>query len=651
VSTSEPGLYRVRLEDVVAGRSRAQPGDSLRLSRLGESVPYHLTSSALYFVGEGDAVYELESGSGGRTMPVQSASPSEGSGGPRVSSYFHRAEWEEDRFYQAGLLEAPSLWLWDLVLSPGSKSYPFTLASLAEGEAKIEVHLQGASDFEGSPDHHVRLYVNGSAVGDASWDGKTARTLEVPLTPGVLRAGGNEITLENVSDTLSSYSMVFLDRFAVTYPRPTVAEAGVLSGVFGESGTVAVEALGEGSFVVETSPETTWLLGTAGGSFRVEAGRSYLAVSPESVRDGKLRKPSASKLRNLRNRADYLLITPREFLTAAEPLLQRRRSQKLVSRAVAVEEIYDEFGYGEAGPEAVKAFLEYVYHHWQKPSVRYVVLLGDASYDPEDLLKTGVRNHVPTPLSKTSYLWTASDPSYAAVNGDDGLPDFALGRLPAASADEARALVEKLLLYEESGGDLSGPAVLVADDPDAAGDFEKDSDEIAAKLSGLTGREVEKIYLRELGRAQTRSAILESLDRGAFLLSYVGHGGIALWASENVFESEDVDALRSQARQPIAMTMNCLNGYFHFPYFDSLAEAFVKAEGKGAVAAFSPSGLSLNAPAHLYQLALVEELTSMRHRRLGDAVLAAQRTYAESGAFPELLAIYHLFGDPALRLR
>ena len=36
---------------------------------------------------------------------------------------------------------------------------------------------------------------------------------------------------------------------------------------------------------------------------------------------------------------------------------------------------------------------------------------------------------------------------------------------------------------------------------------------------------------------------------------------------------------------------------------------------------------------------------------MGDAVLAAQEDYAETGAFPELLAIYHLFGDPALLMR
>jgi hypothetical protein len=314
---------------------------------------------------------------------------------------------------------------------------------------------------------------------------------------------------------------------------------------------------------------------------------------------------------------------------------------------VAIEEVFDEFGFGEAGPEGLKAFLEYAYHHWSA-SPRYVVLFGDATYDRKDYLQTGVRDRVPALMLKTSYLWTASDPLYAAVNGEDRLPDLALGRLPAATLDEARVLVEKVLEYEESGQGLSGLAVLVADNPDAAGNFEADTDEIAAELAG---RDVRKIFLREHGAVETRRAIVESLDRGASLLSYAGHGGIALWASENIFEGSDVESLSPQESQPIAMTMNCLNGYFHFPYFDALGEALVKAKRKGAIAAFSPSGLSLDAPAHLYQQALVVELTSGGHQRLGDAVLAAQRTYAESGVFPELLSIYHLLGDPALQIR
>jgi len=44
-------------------------------------------------------------------------------------------------------------------------------------------------------------------------------------------------------------------------------------------------------------------------------------------------------------------------------------------------------------------------------------------------------------------------------------------------------------------------------------------------------------------------------------------------------------------------------------------------------------------------------LTSGRHQPLGDAVLAAQTTYAETGLMPELVSIQHLLGDPATRIR
>ena len=134
-------------------------------------------------------------------------------------------------------------------------------------------------------------------------------------------------------------------------------------------------------------------------------------------------------------------------------------------------------------------------------------------------------------------------------------------------------------------------------------------------------------------------------------MSYVGHGATAVWASENVWNNTDVATLAAQEKQPLLLTLNCLNGFFHFPPLDSLAEAFVKAEGRGAIAAFSPSGLSVNDAAHVYHKALLTEIESGRHERLGDAVLAAQSIYADQGAFPELLSIYHLFADPALGLR
>jgi hypothetical protein len=354
-------------------------------------------------------------------------------------------------------------------------------------------------------------------------------------------------------------------------------------------------------------------------------------------------------LKSKKNAADYIVIGSREFLHAAEPLLAHRRSDGLRVVGVPTEELFSEFGFGEKNPRAIQDFLAYAYHEWRDPSPRYVLLLGDASFDYKDYLQTGVVNHVPPIIVKTSYLWTASDPSYAAVNGDDILPDLAIGRLPASDAHELRVMVEKILAYETGTASLDAPVVLVADNADLAGHFEADADELASSV--LAGRNVRRIYLSRLGTTAARSEILDAFDEGASLMSYIGHGAIHLWADERLFHTGQIASLAPQSQQPLLLTMNCLNSYFHFPYFDSLAEGLVKADGKGAIAAFSPSGLSLNAPAKLYHEALLREIFDTNHERLGDAVLAAQEAYAATGAFPELLRIYHLFGDPALTLR
>jgi hypothetical protein len=665
----EKGLYRVSFEEVFGGRGREIEASSLRLSRQGKNVAFHLEPNrsrfgpggALYFLSEGaalnpygqQAVYELELTGGGTRMPVVSAAPS----GAALRFYWQKVSREENRYYQAGLLEAPDLWLWDVLFAPVTKSYPVELrelSSAATEPALLELWLQGASDFEANPDHHLRVFVNGSLLAEQSWDGKEPRQLRTELPPGLLREGENQLAIENVGDTGAAYSMVMLDKFALSYPRLLVAEVGKLEGSFSESGEAAVSGLSSAAHLLDVTEETPrWLMGmdSSDGKMRweVNAGHRYLAVSAEAARPAEVQQVPASTLRSRGQRAEYLVVAPRAFLKVAQPLLDWRRSEGLSVRAVALEEVYSEFGFGEPRPEALHEFLAYAYHHWGAPSLRYVVLLGDATYDFKNYLGTGVSNQVPPLMVKTTYLWTASDPAYGAVNGDDILPDVAIGRLPAATVDEARVMVEKILAYERAGPGLSGPVVLVADNPDEAGNFEVDAEEIASSLPA--SRNPRKIYLSQLGRDTTRSAIVEALDQGASLVSYIGHGGIHLWAQENIFQIGQVSSLAPQPRQPLVLTLNCLNGYFHFPYFNALGEELLKAEGKGALATFSPSGLSVNGPAHLFHKALVNEVIMKPHLRLGDAVVAAQAVYAESGAFPELLSIYHLLGDPALRLR
>jgi hypothetical protein len=392
-----------------------------------------------------------------------------------------------------------------------------------------------------------------------------------------------------------------------------------------------------------TGFETT----TGGIRFRVEAGHRYWVGNDSALFSARVSQVQPSTLKSAVNQADWIVIAPRAFLPAAEPLVARRVDQGLTTRAVGFEEITEEFGHGQPSAEAIREFLRYAFHAWAQPSPRYVLLLGDSSYDPRNFTGSSKPSPLPSLWTKTSYLWTVSDPQLAAVNGEDALPDLAIGRLPAATVEEATSLVQKLLAWEESGQGLSGAALLVADNPDLAGDFEANARDVAQSF--LPGRS-RLLLLREQGSG-TRAAIRDALDSGLSLLSYVGHGGAAVWASENVWNSWDAVSLQAQSRQPLLLTLNCLNGYFVAPAFDSLSESLLKAEGRGAIAAFSPSGLSLDGPAHQYHRALMAEFTSGKHARLGDALLAAQRAYAETGLMPELLAIYHLFGDPASRIR
>jgi hypothetical protein len=665
------GLYAVRFEDVFRYRWRSVSASRLRLSRLGQDVAFHVEpdpsrfspGSVLYFLSEGgslsayanEAVYELAVGTTGTPMSIVSSPPA---GAALTEAVEHRS-WEQNRYYMSGLLDAPDLWLWDSFLSgTPPKRFTFRLGALAVSSdpAVLSVWLQGASDLEATPDHHVRVFVNGSFVAEASWDGKTVRRLEALLLPGVLHEGDNFLDIENVADTPAAYSMVYLDRFSLDYPRALAPEAGRFEAVCGAPGSATLAGLGAESLVLDTTDTTArWVVGSAAGpaglTLGTEAGHRYLAVSPEALLRPGIRWPSMSggDLRSTDDQADYLLLAPRELLPAAAPLLQLREEQGLRARGVALEDVYDAFGYGENSPEAIRDFIGHAYHRWTAPSPRYVLLLGDSTFDPKDYAKTGVKDHLPAFMFRSTWLWTASDPAYASVNGEDSLPDLAVGRLPASSLEQAERLVEKLVAFERNGFDPSAGAVLVADNPDRAGDFEADADEIAS--GPLVGYTTEKIYLGRLGTQETRSAILGAFDRGASLVSYVGHGAPAIWASEGLLTSWDVDGLSPQARQPVLFTMNCLNGYFVAPAFDSLAEALVKAEDKGAIAAVSPSGLSLDAAAHEYHKALLAQVVSGPHARLGDAILAAQSDYADTGFFPELLRVYNLFGDPATRLR
>ena len=248
-----------------------------------------------------------------------------------------------------------------------------------------------------------------AVAGDNDWGLYRAYTSLAKMGPGLVQEGENTLEMEEVGDTEAQYSMVMLDRFEVSYPAQLVAEEGGLKGGFSKSGAALVSGLEGNSFVFDTTgaqpQRLSGLSFVAGGmSYQVESGHRYFALSSGSVKTPEVRRAQSAGLKKAWSRAEYLVIGPRELLTAAEPLLFHRRDEGLIAGAIATEDIFDEFGYGEATPESVRDFLSYVYHHWSEPTLKYVVLLGDGTYDTKGCVPRFVEKERRPPLRHQSII-------------------------------------------------------------------------------------------------------------------------------------------------------------------------------------------------------------------------------------------------------
>ena len=163
-----------------------------------------------------------------------------------------------------------------------------------------------------------------------------------------------------------------------------------------------------------------------------------------------------------------------------------------------------------------------------------------------------------------------------------------------------------------------------------------------------------------------RKKILSELNSGPLILNYTGHGAVREWTKESVFSSEDIVLLQNKS-YPFVVTLNCLNGYFVLPddnivlnnnkQYPSIAEAFLLAPEKGALAVFAASAIGY-ASEHdplaeaLYNEIFKEEGVTV----LGDAVLKAKEEVyltgiSENKYMEDIVQTFIFFGDPATRLK
>ena len=254
---------------------------------------------------------------------------------------------------------------------------------------------------------------------------------------------------------------------------------------------------------------------------------------------------------------------------------------------------------------------------------------------------------IPTRLLETDVFETASDLWFVDVEGDDGSPEMAIGRLPVATPDECRQVVERILRYET--GSLQAPGIrrvlLVADE----------AEEFSVMNAGIAGSippSVATTFL-DAGAPLPPGTDLQTLLIESWLrtdvVQYSGHGARTTWSALEILHIDDVPLLES-SRLPVVVAMNCLNGFFHHVATPALGEALLLDPDGGAIAYWGPTGVT----SHLGQEELARELYlalfAPGTETLGQAIRSAQAVVAEDPARRTHAATWVLLGDPALRV-
>lgn len=370
--------------------------------------------------------------------------------------------------------------------------------------------------------------------------------------------------------------------------------------------------------------------------------------------------------------SEFIIISNKFFKAQVERYADYRANQspnKLTTSVYYVDDIMNEFSGGLLDPTAIRNFLKYAYDYWQvKPF--YVLLFGDGDYDYLNTIKETVdKNFIPTYQTVESLDEINSyvtDDYYSRVSGVDKKADLAVGRLPVQTENDASAVIDKIIEYENTleKGPWRYTITLVADDgPQAVG---KDDGSLHTSQSENLAQKripkyfyLNKIYLAAyptiytgLGRRkpEVNKAIINSINNGTLLLNWIGHGNPNTWAHEYVFEKASTIPQLKNKNYFFLTAATCDFGKFDDPNEQSSTEMMINMPNSGAIGAFtaarvvySDANAEINDTFYNYLFSRIDE--NNLPVRIGKAFFLTKqfRTSVNDEKF-------HLFCDPTLRL-
>ena len=733
IYTDAPGVIRVDHAALVAAgvETTELPSEALALLHLGEPVPIwiedggdgkfgdgdHLEFVAGHLPGEHGYYHEhsrhnvfwlhTDASDGARMTRQETTSDTGGDPQPlrrtlhleRDSLLLRLSGHEIERSGDA------ELWYWAKLTHIDREPFAIELdlPDAAAGPARLRAGFRGLSlprhRRATVPDHVVEISIDGVLVGTAEWGGRDVHEVDLEIDSKLLGGESRRLEMHVPKRTPEGDKDPLVDALALNWIAIDFPSSGVWSGgmprfqapdpatdrvlelATAAERPVVYSSLGERIEPARSAKSSAMSFETK-LRFRTTGAQWYQAADLDALRAPiRIELDRPSDLRSTDRGADYLMIAHASLLEAIEPLASFHRERDLEVAVIDIQDVYDEFNHGVLDPRAIHDFVSHAYHSWSLLQPRFVLLVGDASWDtkhetvddanyanwtqnqlfrgdrfvarntpvvPENVNR---RNLVPTWNYHSGHGHSASDNFFVSVEGEDFLPDLAIGRFPVTEPEEVAAIVDKTIRYvsEPPVGPWRRDVLWITNDHPS---FQRRSDQIAAHLDDR-GYGAVKVYpeASELSNERHQASLLEAFDQGTSLVHFYGHGGRHIWRTgppdfkknHDLFTLDHIDELEPHDRLPLVLSMTCFSAPFDHPNADSIGEKFVRVADRGAIAVLAASWR--NSPSPSFSRALVDHLL-VPGEPIGTAIQEAKRKVSNRN----LIETYNLLGDPAIPL-
>jgi hypothetical protein len=324
-----------------------------------------------------------------------------------------------------------------------------------------------------------------------------------------------------------------------------------------------------------------------------------------------------------------------------------------------MEELYDQFAFGERTPWALTAFLKFywpIHHpHYLLLTGRSVVPFAQAWVDHASVF---YRN-TPQAFDLQDLVPTAGFPPsdcYFVRGLQPGEPDLsamAVGRIPAKTSQDLSNYLTKVI--EKERVLVSGPNRILhlvgGMNPAELARHSSFMEGFAALAkSGLP--EVEVVTYKKQGKAEVERVDLgQEINAGLTLLTYFGHGSLGYNELDFGYVSDSTLTYANAGKYPLILVNGCDYGNAFGPSY-SQGEDWLVTPNKGAIAVLSNSSLGVDLLLKRYTEIWYSHLFSVAPLRLGDILLRTEREfllrYGLSSEHDAFLSQQVLLGDPAV---